>query len=257
VAFTEPFARLTNQGQVIMNGRAMSKSLGNLVNLQDQNDLHGPDAVRVTMLFAGPPEDDIDWADMSVSGAVKWMVRVRRLAGDVAAMPHAGHSPAKPAALQRDVHRAVAQVTHLMEGRRFNVAIARLMELTSRLRRAADSRPGDPAIWEGTSALVRMLSCFAPFTAEEAWERLGQSPTVAEQPWPSADPKLAAEEAVTCVVQIDGKVRARILVPPNIDADDLRALALSAPAVVDTLGGADIRRVIVRPPGLVNILLAS
>ncbi|HEU4541535.1 MAG TPA: leucine--tRNA ligase [Jiangellaceae bacterium] len=254
VTFTEPFTRLTNQGQVIMNRRAMSKSKGNMVDLQDQIDRYGPDAVRVTMLFAGPPEDDIDWADVSVRGAVKWLARVWRLAGDVSVAAQTGNSSVESAELRREVHRLIDQVTQLMEARRFNVAIARLMELTSRLRRAAGSRPGDPSVREGTSALVRMLSCFAPFMAEDAWDRLGEYPSAAEQPWPSADPALVADETVTCVVQIAGKVRARIQVPPGVGGDDLKALVLSSPAVLDALDGVDIDRMIVRPPGLVNIV---
>ncbi|HEX6329468.1 MAG TPA: leucine--tRNA ligase [Jiangellaceae bacterium] len=257
VDFTEPFRRLTNQGQVIMNGRAMSKSQGNLVDLQQQIDGYGPDAVRVTMLFAGPPEEDIDWADVSLSGAVRWLTRVWRLASEVGGAPQAGRPADGSAWVRRDVHRLVDEVTTLMEHRRLNVVIARLMEMTSLLRRAAQ-RPGpaDPAVREGTSALVRMVSSLAPFTAEDAWERLGHTPSVAEQPWPQADPALLAGGKVTCVVQINGKVRARIEVPPEVDADDLRALVLDSPAVQNALAGTEVGRLIVRPPGLVNIVLA-
>jgi leucyl-tRNA synthetase len=101
-----------------------------------------------------------------------------------------------------------------------------------------------------------MLSSLAPFIAEDAWERLGHSPSVAEQPWPQADPALFAGEKVTCVVQIDGKVRARIEVPPEVEADDLKALVLVSPTVQNTLDGREVGRLIVRPPGLVNIVLA-
>ncbi|HEX6336549.1 MAG TPA: leucine--tRNA ligase [Jiangellaceae bacterium] len=254
VDFTEPFRRLTNQGQVIMNGRAMSKSLGNLVDLQEQIDRYGPDAVRVTMLFAGPPEEDVDWADVSVSGAVRWLTRVWRLAGDVGAAPPAARPADGSASLRRKVHRLIDDVTTLMEQRRLNVVIARLMEMTTLLRRAAQ-RPGpaDPEVREGTSALLCMLSCVAPFTAEDAWERLGRPASVVEQPWPSADVALFAGERVTCVVQIDGRVRARIEVPSDVRADELERLVLASPAVQESLDGAAIGRVVVRPPRLVNI----
>ncbi|GHJ11316.1 leucine--tRNA ligase [Micromonospora humidisoli] len=256
--FVEPFVRLTNQGQVIMNGKAMSKSLGNLVNLQDQIAQYGPDAVRVTMVFAGPPEEDIDWADVSPTGAVKWLTRVWRLAGEV--------DPATidvdPAQGDRDVrqavHRLINDATAMMESKRLNVAIARLMELTSVLRRAVDRGcgPADPAVREGTESLTRMLSCFAPFTAEEAWERLGRQPSVCWAGWPEADPDLVATETITCIVQVDGKLRDRIDVPVDVSADALRSLALASQKVRHVLQGAAVANVIVRPPRVVNVVSA-
>jgi leucyl-tRNA synthetase len=252
VTFTEPFRRLTNQGQVVMNGRAMSKTLGNLVDLQEQIGRYGPDAVRVTMVFAGPPEDDIDWADVSPTGAVKWLARVWRLTRE---LPDRAAGEPDPQ-VRRAVHRLIADATAAMDGRRLNVAIARLMELTNVLRRAADGGTGaaDPAVREGVEALVRMLSCFAPFTAEEGWQRLGGDAPVSAAGWPEAEAALLVEESVTCVVQINGKVRERLEVPAAIGDDDLRALVLAADRVRGLLGDAAIDRVIVRPPRLVNIV---
>ncbi|MGX4657951.1 leucine--tRNA ligase [Micromonospora sp. SCSIO 07396] len=256
--FVEPFVRLTNQGQVIMNGKAMSKSLGNLVNLQDQIAQYGPDAVRVTMVFAGPPEEDIDWADVSPTGAVKWLTRVWRLAGEV----DPATIDADPAQGDRDVrqavHRLINDATAMMESKRLNVAIARLMELTSVLRRAVDRGcgPADPAVREGTESLTRMLSCFAPFTAEEAWERLGRQPSVCWAGWPEADPDLVATETITCIVQVDGKLRDRIDVPVDVSADALRSLALASQKVRHVLQGAAVANVIVRPPRVVNVVSA-
>jgi leucyl-tRNA synthetase len=257
VSFTEPFRRVINQGPVIMNGRAMSKSLGNLVNLQEQIATYGPDAVRVTMVFAGPPEESIDWADVSPTGAVKWLGRVRHLAMEVG---RAGAQAADggSAALRQAVHRSIADATRQMDDRRLNVAIARLMELTSHLRRAVeDRRPGDPEVREGAEALVRMLSCFAPFTAEEAWRRLGREPSVCDRGWPVVDERLLADRAVTCVIQVDGKVRDRIEVDSTADEATLRHLALSSPKVRQTLGEAGVARVVVRPPTLVNVVSAA
>jgi leucyl-tRNA synthetase len=256
VPFTEPFARLTSQGQVIMNGKAMSKSLGNLVDLHEQLDRYGPDAVRVTMLFASPPEDDIDWADVSPTGSVKWLARVWKVASDVDASSRDKAPQDGDLATRQRVHRLIDQATTLMEAKRFNVAVARLMELTSLLRKAIDSGPGaaDPAVREGAEALVLMLSCFAPFTAEEAWEHLGRGGLVTEHGWPQAEPALVAEETVTSVVQVAGKVRARLEVPSGITEDELRELALSAERVSQVLGGAPIRKVIVKAPHLVNIV---
>lgn len=256
VHFTEPFTRLTNQGQVLMNGRAMSKSLGNLVDLQEQIAQYGPDAVRVTMIFAGPPEDDIDWADVSPTGSVKWLTRVWRLAGDIGTTEVDQGAGEGDTALRREVHRLIDQATTLMEGKRLNVAVARLMQLTTVLRKAVDGTPGvaDPAVREGAEALVRMLSCFAPFTAEEAWERLGGERSVALQDWPTADPALIVEETATCIVQVSGKVRAKLEVPADISEEELRELALNTDRVQEVLGGAEIRKTIVKPPKLINFV---
>ncbi|MPZ85993.1 MAG: leucine--tRNA ligase [Actinophytocola sp.] len=256
VHFVEPFTHLTNQGQVIMAGRSMSKSLGNLVNLQEQLALYGPDAVRVTMVFAGPPEEDIDWADVSPTGSVKWLARVWRLTRDVAPDSLGQPVDAGDLTVRQRVHRLIDETTRLMETKRLNVAVARMMELTSTLRKAIDSGPGaaDPAVREGAEALARMLSCFAPFTAEEAWERLGGQASVTEHGWPQADPALVAQETITCVVQVAGKVRDRLEVAPAIADAELRELALRSEKVHQALHGAEIQKVIVRAPGLVNIV---
>ena len=132
------------------------------------------------------------------------------------------------------------------------------MELASATRRAIDSGPGaaDPAVREAAETLVVLLSIFAPYTAEECWELLGHQPSVALVGWPCADPALLVEDLVTCVVQVNGKVRDRLEVPPGIGDDDLRELALAAPGVIRALGGAGVRMVIVRAPRLVNVVPA-
>jgi leucyl-tRNA synthetase len=257
--FTEPFTRLINQGQVINQGKAMSKSLGNGVDLGEQIERFGVDAIRVTMIFASPPEDDIDWADMHPEAMVKFLGRVYRIAADVAA---SGESPAQAPAgdteLRRVTHRTIDEVTRQLETYHLNVAVARLMELVSAARKAIDSGPGpaDPAVREAAEALTVMLSLFAPYTAEECWELLGHKPPVARTAWPSADPELLTQEKVTCVVQINGKVRDKLEVSPQIDEGELRELALLAPGVVRTLGGQPVSRVIVRAPKLVSIVVA-
>jgi leucyl-tRNA synthetase len=256
IDFAEPFTRLLNQGQVINQGRAMSKSLGNGVDLGEQLAAHGVDAIRLTMIFASPPEDDIDWADMNPDAQVKFLGRVWRLAADAGAVetgPGTGDGE-----LRKVTHRTVDEVTRLVEAARLNVAVARLMELASATRRAIDSGPGagDPAVREAAETLAILLSIFAPYTAEECWALLGHKPSVAQADWPSADPALLVEDLVTCVVQVNGKVRDRLQVPPGIGEDELRELALAAPGVIRALNGAQVRMAIVRAPRLVNIVPA-
>jgi len=254
----EPFAALMNQGQVINQGKAMSKSLGNGVDLGKQLSQYGVDAVRLTVVFAGPPEDDIDWADVSPSGAVKYLARVARVAQDVGAMAVSGE---RDAALDKAVARAVDDVTRVMEGQRLNVGVARLMELTTALRRAVDGgSTAAGSLRDGVAALAVMLGCYAPYTAEEAWARLGHDvesgDSVHEAPWPTADPALLVEESVTCVVQVAGKVRDRLDVAPDVAPDDLQALALASEAVQRSLDGRAVRTVVVRAPKLVNVVPA-
>ena len=256
VDFTEPFKALLNQGQVINQGKAMSKSLGNGVDLGEQLQEFGVDAVRLTMVFAGPPEEDIDWADMNPAALGKFLARVWRLAGDVTSEPGIDVSTGD-VALRRVTHHTIAEVTQLLESFRFNVVVARVMELVNAIRKAIDSGPGatDPAVREGVETVAVMLSLFAPYTAEEVWSRLGHQPTVAKAGWPVADPALLVEESVTCVVQINGKVRERLEVPPSIDDDALREVALASASVVKALDGRDVRKVIVRAPKLVNFVV--
>jgi leucyl-tRNA synthetase len=257
--FTEPFKRLTNQGMVIMNGSSMSKSRGNLVKLQDELASYGPDAVRVTMLFAGPAEDDIDWADVSPAGSMKWLARVWRLASDVGGIGRGSDPTIGDVEVRRVVHKLIADATEQTEHKRFNVAIARLMELTSAMRKLVDSDAvssdaGAAALREGTEALARMLSVFAPFAAEEVWELLGNEPSVVSAGWPAIDPALLVEDTVTCVVQVAGKLRDKFEVPVGVTEDELRERALASDAVRRTLGDRPVRTVIVRAPRLVNVV---
>ncbi len=263
VDFTEPFTALLNQGQVINQGRAMSKSLGNGVDLGEQLAAHGVDAIRLTMIFASPPADDIDWADVRPEASVKFLGRAWRLAAEAGAAPAAAGGAGGPAGtaasdreLRKVTHRTIDEVTRLVESRRLNVAVARLMELVTAARRTIDSGPGaaDPAVREAAETLAVLLSLFAPYTAEECWELLGHETSVAIAGWPSADPELLVQDLVTCVVQVGGKVRDRLQVPPGIGEDELRELALAAPPVSRALAGRGVRTVIVRAPKLVNVV---
>jgi leucyl-tRNA synthetase len=253
----EPFTRLLNQGQVVNQGKAMSKSLGNGVNLGDQIDAYGVDAVRLTMVFAGPPADDIDWADMSPGGSLKFLQRAWRLAGAVEAPPGSDPSTGE-VELRKLTHRTVADAAELIDSHRFNVMVARIMELVNATRKAIDSGPGaaDPAVREAVETVAILLSLVAPYTAEEMWEELGHQPTVAKAGWPKVDPALLVQETVTCVVQVAGKVKDRLEVSPDITDADLEQLALSSEAIQKALDGRGTRKVIVRAPKLVNIVPA-
>ena len=257
IDFTEPFKRLVNQGQVINQGAAMSKSLGNGVDLGEQLDRYGVDAVRLSMIFAGPPEDDIDWADVSPSGSVKFLARAHRLAGEVASATGVDFSTGDEA-LRKITHQTIDKATQLIESHRYNVAVARMMELTSAARRAVDTGPGaaDPAVREAVETLAIMLSLVAPYTAEDMWEQLGHPASVAKAGWPVAEPDLLVRESVTCVVQVGGKLRDRLEVAPDIAEDALERLALGSAKVQAALEGRAVRKVVVRAPKIVNIVPA-
>ena len=254
LGFTEPFTALLNQGLVLMDGSAMSKSRGNLVKLSEQLDEHGVDAVRLTMSFAGPPEDDIDWADVSPAGSAKFLARAWRVANDVTSSPDVLWKDGDTS-LRRMTHRFLADAPGLIEAFKFNVVVARLMELVNATRKVIDTGAGagDPAVREAAEVTAMALNIYAPYAAEDMWAILGYEPSVALAQWRKPDPNLLVEDAVTAVVQVDGKVRDRLEVSPKISTDDLEALARSSAAVVRSVGDREIVNVIVRAPRLVNI----
>ena len=256
LGFTEPFTRLLNQGMVVMDGSAMSKSRGNLVRLSDELENHGVDAIRLSMVFSGPPEDDVDWSDVSPSGSVKFLSRAWRLSGDVTSSAGVDFATGE-ISLRKATHKALHDAAFAVESFRFNVAIARVMELVNATRKAIDSGPGaaDPAVREATEAIAIMLSLVAPFTAEEMWERLGHKPAIATAGWPIVDEKLLVADAVEAVIQINGKITERIEVSPTITDAEIEALALAHPTISAALNGATPKKVIARAPKLVNIVL--
>jgi leucyl-tRNA synthetase len=256
VDFGEPMRRLLNQGQVINQGRSMSKSLGNGVDLGVQIDAFGVDAVRLTVVFAGPPEEDIDWADLSPSGSLKFLQRAYRLADQVTSEP--GVSPSHgDLGLRRETHRLLADIDQSIARQRFNVAVARIMELVNATRKTMDGSAGptDPAVREAAEVVTIALSLVAPYVAEEMWERLGHAPSVANAAWPIVDQSLLVTESVTCVVQVQGKVRGRLQVPPGISEDELRMIALADESVVRAVANREVAKVIIRAPKLVSIVV--
>jgi len=254
--FTEPFTKLLNQGMVLMDGSAMSKSRGNLVRLSDELATHGVDAIRLAMVFAGPPEDDVDWADVSPSGSVKFLNRAWRISGDVTSKPGVDFKTGD-LVLRKVVHKSLHDISFAVESFRFNVAIARVMELVNATRKAIDSGcgPSDPAVREAVEAIAISLSLVAPFTAEEMWENLGHKPAVALAGWPTIDPALLEADSVTAILQINGKILERIEVSPNISDSDLEKLAFANPTISQAVKDAEIKKIITRAPKLVNIVL--
>ena len=256
VGFVEPFTKLLNQGMVLMDGSAMSKSRGNLVRLSDELAIHGVDAIRLSMVFAGPPEDDVDWADVSPSGSLKFLNRAWRISGDVTSSVGVDFATGD-LALRKVIHKALHDISFAVESFRFNVAIARVMELVNATRKAIDSGcgSGDPAVREAAEAIAIALSLVAPYTAEEMWERLGHKPAIALAGWPTVDQALLEADAVTVILQVNGKIKDRIEVSPNITEGELEALALQNAEIVSALAGATPAKVIVRAPKLVNFVL--
>jgi len=253
ISFTEPFSSLINQGMVLLSGSKMSKSKGNLVEFASSMVDPGADAVRIAIAFAGPVEDDIDWEDVSTTGAQKFLARALRVARDVASPTDVAWKDGD-AALRRVTHHLWADAPGLVEHTKFNVVVARLMELVNATRKVIDSGAGaaDPAVREAAEAIAMVLDLFAPHTAEEMWEILGYEPFVGLVPWRQADPTLLVEESVTAVVQIDGKVRGTLTVPARVSADELEALARTDEKVVRALAGRAITRAVVRAPKVVS-----
>lgn len=252
--FEEPFTALLNQGMVLLDGAKMSKSKGNLVEFASELDQHGADALRVTLAFAGPPEDDIDWADVSVQGSAKFLARAWRVSNDVTS-PVGVDFTTGDAGLRRHAHKLLADAPQLIEAYKFNVVVARLMDLVNVTRKVIDSGAGagDPAVRESAETIAMMLSLFAPYVAEDMWAKLGHAPTVALQVWPTADPTLLVEDEITIVVQVDGKVRDRLTFAANVSEDDAKAAVLAAAAVQRAIGEREIVNVIVRLPKIVSI----
>jgi leucyl-tRNA synthetase len=255
--FEEPFTRLLNQGMVQMNGSAMSKSRGNLVRLSEQLDEHGVDAVRLTMAFAGPPEDDIDWADVSPAASSKFLARAWRCANEVESEPGVDFGSGD-LELRRATHLFLQQFPEQIESFKFNVGVAKVMELVNALRKAIDGMPGpkDPAVREAAETVAKALSLFAPYTAEDMWQALGHEPAVALAGFAKPIPELLVQTSLTAVVQIDGKLRDKFEVSPEITAEELEALAMSSDVVKKALEGKSVKNVIVRAPKLVNIATA-
>ena len=254
--FTEPFTRLLNQGMVLMDGSAMSKSRGNLVKLSDELDKHGVDAIRVSMVFAAPPEDDIDWSDVSPAGSLKFLNRAWRISQDVTSKPGVDVKSGN-IELRKVIHKALSDIELAVESFRFNVVIARIMELVNATRKAIDSGcgPQDPAVREAAEAIAICLSLVAPYTAEDMWEKLGHKPAIANAGWPAIDKSLLGVDNVIAILQVNGKIKDRIEVSPNISKEELEKLAIENAEIKGALAGMKVSKVVTVAPKLVNFVV--
>ena len=256
LSFNEPFTRLLNQGMVLMDGSAMSKSRGNLVKLSDELDKHGVDAIRVSLVFAGPPEDDIDWSDVSPAGSLKFLNRAWRISQDVTSKPGIDFKKGD-LELRKITHKAIADIELAVESFRFNVVIARIMELVNATRKVIDSGvgPNDAAVREAAEAIAVSLSLVAPYTAEEMWECLGHKPAIAKAGWPVVDKSLLGADNVIAILQVNGKIKDRIEVSPNVSKEELEKLATENSEIKAALSGVTVKKVITVTPKLVNFVI--
>ena len=256
LSFNEPFTRLLNQGMVLMDGSAMSKSRGNLVKLSDELDKHGVDAIRVSLVFAGPPEDDIDWSDVSPAGSLKFLNRAWRISQDVTSKPGIDFKKGD-IELRKITHKAIADIELAVESFRFNVVIARIMELVNATRKVIDSGvgPSDAAVREAAEAIAVSLSLVAPYTAEEMWECLGHKPAIAKAGWPVVDKSLLGADNVIAILQVNGKIKDRIEVSPNVSKEELEKLATENSEIKAALSGVTVKKVITVTPKLVNFVI--
>jgi leucyl-tRNA synthetase len=256
VDVVEPFRRLMNQGVIRKDGKMMSKSTGNVVEPDVVIDRYGADALRVFILFIGPPEEDYDWPPEgpdAVIGAYRFCERVWRLVTDNADAIKGAGQPGGASELRKAVHRSLAKITERYERFAFNTAISEMMVLQRALASAASSAPA-AELREGVEILLHTLAPIAPYLTEELWERMGGNVSIHESPWPEADTALAVVERATMIVQIDSKVRDRIEVPADISEEDAVEVAKASERVRAALAGSEPVRVVSRPPRLVNFV---
>jgi leucyl-tRNA synthetase len=275
--------RCTECQRLVEIGRTekMSKSKRNVVDPDDLLERYGADTIRLFSLFAAPPEKDLEWSDEGVQGSFRFLTRIFRLVEDHAAGIQAargltwegGVHSEEVRAFRRVTHQAIARVTHDIEDAfHFNTALAALMELQNALTRFQEDLPGELpgsgelpppardgilAFAEGVNAMLTMLAPFAPHLAEELWETLGHRESIFRQPWPVADAALAQAETVEVVVQVNGKVRSRQHIPRGTGEDRLKELALLDPRIQSWTAGKAVRKVVVIPDKLVNIVVSS
>ena len=257
LSFREPFPKLRSQGIVhAADGKRMSKSRGNVVTPDEMVARHGADGLRLHLLFMAPFDRNVSWDQEGIVGAGRFLQRVWRLCQATSDQGTSGQGTAGgEAALGRVLHKTVRRVTEDVEVFKFNTAVAALMEFTNALGAHLEEQGATPAFEQAAETLILMLAPFAPHIAEELWARRGGDYSVHQQSWPVYDPNLAADETLTLVVQVNGRLRDRLPVPAGISEEEARQRALESERVQEYLNGRQPKRVIVVPRQLVNIVL--
>lgn len=257
----EPFSNLLTQGMVIKDGFKMSKSKGNVVNPGALIKKYGADTVRVFILFASPPEKELEWSDKGVEGASRFLSRVWALASNTSDIKVNNGSGDKAAAkkLLRKTHETIKKVSTDIEDRlHFNTAISSIMELVNEcymfIKGPIDDS-GYTVLKDAVKVVTLLLSPFAPHMSEEIWECLGMSASIFENPWPSFDPKLLEKDEILIVIQVNGKVRGRFCVPSQSSADYIQKEALGQSCIAQYIEGKIPRKIIFVPSKLVNIVV--
>jgi leucyl-tRNA synthetase len=256
----EPFPRVLNQGIITMGGKRMSKSRGNIVEPAEAFERFGSDALRLYMLFSGPPEAPFDWPEEGVEAIGKvtfpWLQRVWRLCEDVRDMDIEGEPGEAEVALRKDIHRTIKIVSVDYAAFSFNTAIARMQELVnSAYKYRATGGSSRAVLEELVTNLLLLLAPMAPYLTEEQWERYGHEYSIHQQSWPVFDEELARVEEVMMVVQINGKVRDTIAVSAEITEDQMLAAALASAKIQAHIDGKEPSKVITRPPNLISLVI--
>ncbi len=257
VDFEEPFSRLFTQGMIIKNGAKMSKSKGNVVSPDELIKKYGVDTVRLYTLFIGPPERDAEWNDRAVEGSYRFLGRVWRLVGQVKGKkPVTSNQKPEVAPLTRKIHQTIKKVTDDIEGGfKFNTAISAIMELVNDSYIALEKNQDPGAIKEAAKMVVLLLSPFTPHICEELWQNLGNAESIFRQKWPKFDKALIQEEQLTIPVQINGKLRCKVIVPADIDDDTVKEKVFQDKIVKKWIGDKKYKKVIIVPKRLVNIVV--
>jgi len=240
IDFDEPFKRLLTQGMVLKDGEVMSKSRGNIVDPDIIIKKYGADTLRLFILFAAPPETELEWDERGIEGAFKFLNRVWRIQEKLKDKPNP--------ALGRLLHKTIKKVTEDIEDFKFNTAIASLMELVNAIYQSEADR-------EVFSQLIICLSPFVPHFAEELWQRLGNKETIFRSRWPKYDPSMLVEENITIVIQVNGKVRSKIDVPVDISEAKLKDLVLQDEKLKPWIQNKPIKNLILVPKKLINLVI--
>jgi leucyl-tRNA synthetase len=248
VGFREPFTKFFVNGWVQLGGTKMSKSKGNVLGPDELVEKYGADALRLYILFIGPADQDMEWSEDDIQGMVRFLRKLWRAVGEVIEKEPA-ESADSP--LVRAAHSAIARVTDDL-GRResYNTAISRVQELVNVLARD----PGGPGARFAAETAISLIQPYAPHVTEELWHLLGHE-RLWEQPWPAADPKMLEQQTVEIAVQVNGKLRDRLQVSPELPEEELVAQAQASPKVQVHLDGKAIRKTIVVPRKLVNFVV--